>query len=485
MIHTGSEVEHPDFGVGRVLRILGDTAQVDFFGESLDVAVRHLTPRGEYRAAVQSDSPAYDAEALRFRQAFEAMNLGVVPPDPSQLIDLTIGGSKAASKVQRWLHAAPRDGLCKIFFGFYGTGKSHHLQLVKAIALKQGWVTAFLEFDPKAADPAKPHLVYQGILNGLTFPMRENGTKTEGFFGLVKEIRDNWDLIRDGQYFHRCPWFRSALEVLQYFPHNPDEDYVSGVGWLSGQVKAVSAIRSLAQHCGLPGRSIPLLPQIRETADIYVFLLVVLNEICRAVGYKGLAIILDEAEHVRGFNVRRRERANNFFDLLARVAHPPVLGDDPPIANDYGIQVPPYWQEGPHFALFVGLTEGDTFADPTLSLREACVFLHREDDRVMLSPPTPKEYCAWCESFFARCYRHLGRGMHLLSDERNRQAISVALATALDEQPTNERLMRIWIKLASLVPSILMCGAADTHDNLVKLVTSAARRASGYEFPWD
>jgi hypothetical protein len=53
---------------------------------------------------------------------------------------------------------------------------------------------------------------------------------------------------------------------------------------------------------------------------------VVVNEMCRALGYKGLLLVVDEAEHVRGYNVRRQERANNFFDLLARCAHRPLKG---------------------------------------------------------------------------------------------------------------------------------------------------------------
>jgi P-loop Domain of unknown function (DUF2791) len=230
MIQAGSEIKHPEFGAGKVLKVLGGMAQVNFFGERLDVVLSELTLRGEYRAAVLSTA-TYDSKALSFRQAFEAMNLGVVPPDPSQLIDLTIGGRVAAAEVEGWLARAPRDGLCKVFFGFYGAGKSHHLQLVKAIALNQGWVTAFLEVDPKAADAAKPHLVYQGLLSGLTFPARESGTRTDGFFGLVKEIRDTWERVRDGRYFRRSPWFERALEVLQYFPHNEDEDYVSATAW--------------------------------------------------------------------------------------------------------------------------------------------------------------------------------------------------------------------------------------------------------------
>ena len=79
-----------------------------------------------------------------------------------------------------------------------------------------------------------------------------------------------------------------------------------------------------------------------------------------------------------------------------------------PPGNDHGLAIPEFWKNGPHFALFVGLTEGDTFADPTVPLRDACVFLRDEEDRVMLKPP-PASYRAWCETFFQQCAQHLSR----------------------------------------------------------------------------
>ncbi len=485
MIQANCEVEHRELGIGRVIKVLGSVAQVDFFGEHIDVATEELTVQKSFRPTVQDDHSAYDTKSLSFRQAFEAINLGVVPADQNQLIGLTIGGLKLEMRVKEWLEKACTDGACKVFFGFYGSGKTHNLQLIKATALRQGWVTAYLEFDPKAADPAKPHLVYRGLMSGLSFPKREDGSQTLGFYGFVKEIRDNWDKVRDGQYFQRSTWFLRALEVLQHSPHNQDEDYLAGVGWLGGQVRVVSAIRSLARYYGVPALSIPTMPQTKETSDIYVFHLVVVNEICRALGYKGLALIIDEAEHVRGFNVKRKERANNLFDVLARAAHPPIAGDTPPQTNDHAREVPPYWRHGPHFALFVGLTEGDTFNDPGLSLRDACVFLHRNEDMVRLTPPTPEEYHAWCEKFFSACYNHLGDRMSLLSSKENRSLLSARLKNSFIELPENERVLRIWIKLASLVPSILMCEKVNTLEDLLEEIRIAAKKATGYELPWD
>jgi len=90
------------------------------------------------------------------------------------------------------------------------------LKFVRCIALKAGWAVAYLEFDPKAADPAKPHLVYQNLMAALEFPPREDGRKTEDFIGFVKEVRDHWAQknIRNNDIFRSNPWFSRAFEIL-------------------------------------------------------------------------------------------------------------------------------------------------------------------------------------------------------------------------------------------------------------------------------
>jgi hypothetical protein len=95
------------------------------------------------------------------------------------------------------------------------------------------------------------------------------------------------------------------------------------------------------------------------------------------------------------------------------------------------------------------------------------------------------EYRIWCESFLTACYRYLGDRMNLLSKEEDRRALAASLSAAFDELHPNERVLRIWIKLASFVPSILMYGAANTHEQLIEQVASAAGKASGHELPWD
>lgn len=484
MLSVGVQVEHADFGRGYVVALLGRVAEVDFFGELLSVDTAELKPVAIEKPKTVAPSADIGESALSFRRAFEAVNLGLTPSAPEQLIGLTIDGDKEERRIQQWLERARTDGLCKVFFGGYGTGKSHHLQLVKATALRDGWVTAFVEFDPKAADPAKPQLVFRELMGALEFPQRDDGTQSRDFFDLVKEVRDRWSIVRGGNYFKLSPWWSETFRILQSYGHTDDDEYRQAIGWLSAFSKDAGALKSLARRAGISPKVVPKMPISKETGEIYVFHLVVLNEVCRALGYKGLAIILDEAEHVRGYNVGRREKANNLFDLLARAAHRPIPNDSPPRRNDHGLTVPEFWKTGPHFALFVGLTEADTFSDPSTPLREACVFLHEDADRVMLSPPTPEAYRSWCEGFLEQCARHLGP-IAVIGDPAQRTRLAEVLVDGFASVTPSDRVLRVWIKLAALVPAILLSGRLVETDDVVAAIKDACCAATGVPLPWD
>ncbi len=481
----GDRVEHPEYGYGRVASILGSQAVVDFSGEEIPVSTEQLTRREEDTPGVLSRSASSGSLRVPFRRAFEAVNLGVVPPDAAALEELSIGGAATVSRMRKWLEDCYQDGLCKVAFGYYGAGKSHFLHLAKVAALDAGWAVSYLEFDPKAADPAKPHLVYQGLMTNLEFPARSDGRRAEGFMGFVQEVRNHWESVRDLRLFRASPWFSRAFEVLQYYPHGEDHDYVNACAWLGGNGSALSVIRQLARNQGIKPGIVPLMPRTRETAEIYCMHLAVVAEACRAVGYKGLLIILDEAEHVRGYNVRRQDRANNFFDILARCAHRPLPADPPPLLNDHGLSLPDFWRRGPHFGLLVGLTEGDTFSNPDLSLRESCGFLFSERDKVELRPPDPADYEEWCMKLFEKFYGFYPERSELLATQENRKTLAATLRSAFEKLQPEERSLRIWVKLACLVPSILMAKKVDDLPDLVEMTRGSAAAATRGGLPWE
>ncbi len=414
-IVSGVDVRHPDYGRGRVIEVLGQQAVVEFFGDQVTVEARTLeTVDASDPVPVSQRRPPVDR--VLFRRAYEAVNLGVVPPHPEQLLALSIGGDLIAQRTGDWLDAAPESGLCKVILGDYGLGKSHHLKMIEACALRHGWVVSFLEVDPKQVDPAKPHFLYRALTAALRFPVRGDGSRVKGFFDLVGEVRQYWHNVAPGKCFRNSAWFEPAMTVLRAHPHVERQHYREGVDWLSGQISQHTAIRRLATGMGARVRVPRAMPRVRETADIYVQHLVVINEWCRALGYKGLLILLDEAEHVRGFSVRRKDRATNMFDLLARCARPPSGRGEGPIGNDHGFWLPKYWREGPHFALVVALTERDAVFDSGLEAPDACVFLHDESDLLRLQPPSRSQYYRWCLRFLEEFESHYPREASILRD---------------------------------------------------------------------
>lgn len=485
MIAPGAQVEHAEFGIGKVLAVLGSTATVVFFGEEMDVDTGDLIVRGGNQVPM-APITSQTMTNLAFRRSFEAINLGVVPGDPEQLVNLTIRGDEISREVLEVLRNSDEAGASRIYMGYYGSGKSHHLRLVKAIARREGWVTASLELDPKSADPAKPSTVYQELMTNLDFPVRADGTHSEDFFDLIKEIRDHWTTIRSLKYFRRSPWFSKGLEALQFLSHRRDEpDYVSAVSWLAGQVRQISAIRSLAKLAG-HREAIPPMPQTKDTGLIYGYHLVVMNEILRALGYKGLAIIIDEAEHVRTYSVNRYVRANNFFDILARCAHPPRKELRDPSCDYDMAGVPPFWKEGPHFGLFVGLTEGEDTQDLERKAGEMSVLIHSASEVVQLKPPSAKDYEAWSAAFLSEAASRLGPKVDALADPSVRNRIAGILRRQFEQTPDSEKMLRNWTKMAGFPAAVLLSQPKPIDDTeLVAIVEDAARHVAGESLPWD
>ena len=486
MIEAGLEVEHLEFGIGRVVSVLGDIGTVDFFGEVFDVDIDELQPRANAMVAALPPQGVQSVTDIAFRHIFEAVNLGVVPGDPEQLVDLTIGGDEMADQIADLLEKAPSTGLSRIYMGYYGSGKSHHLRVVRSVALRDGWVTASLELDPKAADPAKPSTVYQALMSGLEFPVRADGSHSVDFFDLVKEIRDNWEIVSALPYVKRSPWFSLGLKALLYLSHRRDDaHYVSAVNWIAGQVKQIGTIRSLCSQAGIKDK-IPILPQNKNTGVLYAYMLVVLHEILKVLGYKGLALIIDEAEHVRTYSVNRYLRANNFFDVLARCAHSPRVDFMDPEDDFSHFQLPPFWRQGPHFSLFVGLTEGEDAHDLRRKSHELHVLIHDVADVVQLSPPDELAYESWLQDFLAECAERLGPKVHLLTDPNVRTRIAETLRFNFEKTPVEERILRNWTKLAGFAPAVLLSHDRNIDaDELVELVDNAAREIAGEMLPWD
>jgi hypothetical protein len=469
---AGDEVSHQDFGEGCVVETLGSVVRVDFFGDHIDVAAEDLT-LVERTLVNVSDDLGSPLTRQKYFSSIEAINLGIVPPDPDQLMHFTMNGDVLNSEIRESLDSAETRGLSKVVLGHYGTGKTHYLQLARAIALKSGWVVSFVEFDPKSADPAKPHLVYKHIMNALEFPQRDDGSVARGFVGFVREVRAHWfnQDLRHLPLLSENPWFKEALTTLLSHNHDEeDEQYVAGCAWLAGD-KQLTSIRALARDANLRTK-IPTMPGSRETAEIYAFHLAVVNEILRKLGYKGLLLILDEAEHVRGYNVRRRERANHFFDYLARCAHMPSENDDLPALNEHGYTLPDFWKHGPHFGVYVGLTP--SFGIP--ESRDDCTFIRSSDDVILTRTPDESDFERWVEKLLEMFHEYCPEDAELFSKAERRGRIAKSLGEIYREESDAMTPLRNWIKLGGLACSIPLVHRDVSEEQAIDFLRACGRQ---------
>ena len=446
-----------------------------------------------------------------FRQAFEALNMGVVPGDPQHLLNLTIGGREASEDIRKVLSSS--RGRCRVYKGYYGSGKSHHLRLVRSVALNEGWVTAFIEVDPKGADPGKASRFYQAITSELAFPDRSDGSRNEDYFQLIREIRENWSKVGSIGELEDSPWFGKGLEAMSLV-EDPESDpnFKQAVQWLFGQISQYGAFNRMVRLSGVSQR-VHKLPAFRDTSMIHVHFLVVLHAILRGLGYKGLALVIDEAEHVRRYSGNRLRQARNFLDLLARCARLPDHGIKKP-GNDhrqFDRLIPQYWKHGPHFALFVGITEEQRYSDDdefsmidVLMGRQRAGSRHRignwrrnvrdeldvltrqKEDVEELHPPSAPDYAKWVETFLAQCAQHLGPQVGLLSDPEVLGKVAGKCREEFEKVPKSECVFRNWTRLAGFVPALLLRQGGDMEvEALVEAVEQAGLGLAGEDETWD
>ena len=254
-------------------------------------------------------------------------------------------------------------------------------------------------------------------------------------------------------------------------------EYVASINWLSAQVRLIGPIRRLCRIAGIKEK-IPLLPHTKNNGVVYAYNLVVLHEVLKALGYKGLAIIVDEVEHIRNYAINRYIYARNFFDVLVRCSHPPRNDLSYPADDFKHFNLPYFWREGPHFALFLGLTESIAdHRERTLPILR--LLTQRKSDGHRLSPPDADSYKLWLLEFLNNATNRLGSRMHVLRNVETRERLADTLRYSFRRVPRRDLVLREWTKLAGLIPAILMSSERDIGaDELVNLIAIAAKQVS-------
>ena len=379
---SGESVRHPVHGVGRVLswRRGGRLAVVRFESRALAFEV----PASELDGVTEGDADAPRVAAVHdvdlATQTLEAMRLGVVPE--AELTPYTVGRDIELALVDRDLEAAERAGAVRAFLADYGVGKTHLLEMTQRRALDRGFLTATAVLGPNEAAPSHPKRVYRRLMHGLRYPDREG--EVAGLGPLLERAAESPEALRmlgvdprlsthnlrralsDGLHLYLSP----GVAYTRTLRESPDPR-IEGllVDWLEGHPTLSNQVidRQLAR---LPGAhpKIYCLLDYRPWARIYGYLLSGIAAVARAVGYRGLVVLLDEAEFYSLLSKENRTFASNLFKAWSWAA---VGGDEAPfdaedlIQGGYGVQrdLPGRYGEGAGLYVVYAMTPGKDGVD--------------------------------------------------------------------------------------------------------------------------
>jgi len=334
----GERVVHPAFGPGVVRAVLdgGRKLRVEFerlMGIPYVLPVEQFEPPAKAAPAAAAGpvpvpevrrkakppapppaalpAPAAAAPRADIRQLFEALRMGVVPP---ALLDrYTVGRDGEIAKIRSFLDG--RRGIL-VLEGHYGTGKTHIIELAASEARARGFVTSRVSFDPVEIPPSNPLRIYRELIHNLRFP-------PDGAIGGLAPLLSR--LVRSKP--HRTPGsgaFHRYLSPALFASAEGDPDtfeavlaFIEGRGDTSG-AQAERALRT----SGWRGPSLLALPDYRTFGQVYLHVIGGIAAWSEDAGYRGLAVLFDEAESMDSLESTSRDFADTFLRYFAAATLP-------------------------------------------------------------------------------------------------------------------------------------------------------------------
>ncbi|MEO0076900.1 MAG: BREX system ATP-binding domain-containing protein, partial [candidate division WOR-3 bacterium] len=270
-------------------------------------------------------------EALKIKahRMIEAFRLGIVPTQ--DVIDFTFGREREINLINSALTSL-RNGFGGVITieGEYGTGKSHLLEYLRAIALKKKFLVSLVELSTEETLPARPKRIYRELIANLRFYADEqesrNHSYVEGGFR---------DFLRNALKYYKAPNYLGIKDHIFFAPvlsklAKIDEDSLKSEvfwQWIEAEsTKEYAVGTKTTEQFQAPyripgGWKIPALYDFSTAADFYCYLISGLSYLSRNLGYNGLVILLDEVETVAfGWSELYYERGINFLEGLIKTA---------------------------------------------------------------------------------------------------------------------------------------------------------------------
>ena len=271
----GLKVNHPVFGEGTVINsrwggseVLVDFGHLKLWLKKQVVIFSEPQPSIEVMEIAEESISTEEKRFLRLRQVLEALRLGVVPFDYVE--KFTFGRDKEIAIANAQLKELEENGGSALLIeGSYGVGKTHFLDYLFMLALRQKFLVTKVELSTRGVAPNRPKHVYRELLKSLTYINRKG--EIRGFRDFILEVLEKHSSILEShRYLKEVIWYTQS-GVSDYFWNWLEREYSS---------------------------QRPLLYDFSTASNIYTYILTGIGYAAREIGYKGLVIILDEGERL-------------------------------------------------------------------------------------------------------------------------------------------------------------------------------------------
>lgn len=298
-------------GSSRLDRVL-DFDPEDYSSEPSKTRVRSSPGRKRKGTSLKSSSNIQAIEALRF---------GLVPLHSVR--EVTVGLNQIEKWVGSHLQNKNRDTPCLAeISGPFGSGKSHTMAAIRAIAIDRGYLTTSVEVDGSRVTLSDPERLLEALWGNLQFGDTRSATPLLDLYCKAIEeqfpaprvaphgidrISDNYSTIRHVMKSH----------LLDEFGSDIDGVVSSRIGTVAAQVA-----KNLARHPAIDRYAISLRKMIGKKVDDrpYDFIESLAGHamIAKLCGYRGLVITIDEFEVEYTGDTKRLERVNGLLEVLKK-----------------------------------------------------------------------------------------------------------------------------------------------------------------------
>ena len=301
-----------------------------------------------------TDKISGDVDAHTALLTLEAMRLGVVPA--TDLETYTVGRSTELGLVDGDLGRVEEgSGAVRAFLGEYGAGKTHLLELIGEEASARNFVTARVVLNPDETAPSHPKRVYRQLVRSLSYPDAATGPGRglepllekaavcdevlETLF--VTERTKSREVLDEGAHLYLTPALRYFRAIgLGEDNGRPLRDEGLGdverqrglthlLNWIEGHptISNTEIDDVLRKMVGRQGRIFSMM-DYRPWSRIYGYILSGLASLVQLVGYRGLVVLIDEAEFYSLLSSENREYAQILFKALSWAS---IGGEETPV----------------------------------------------------------------------------------------------------------------------------------------------------------